>query len=49
MGVVRRTISEGNGTDYPRKGDEVTIAYTGNLYDEAKGENNDYRGQQYAS
>ncbi len=47
MGVTRKLIKEGNGDRYPKKGDQVTIQYTGNLYDEAKGEQNDYRGKQY--
>ena len=46
MGVTRKVLREGNGTDHPKKGDQVTIEYTGNLYDETMGENNDYRGTQ---
>ena len=49
MGVTRKIIAKGNGTDKPRKGDTVTIEYTGNLYDEAKGSKNDFRGKQYVS
>ncbi len=45
MGVTRKVLKEGNGTDKPKKGDEVTIEYTGNLYDPAE-EGNDYRGTQ---
>ena len=45
MGVDRKVIQPGNGTDSPRKGDVVTIEYTGNLYDEAAVDN-DYRGTQ---
>ena len=33
MGVTRTILSPGNGKDFPKKGDEVTIEYTGNLYD----------------
>lgn len=47
MGVTRKIITKGNGTDRPKKGDNVTIEYTGNLYDEAKGSKNDFRGKQY--
>ena len=47
MGVTRKVLKQGNGVDKPKKGDEVTIEYTGNLYEEAKGANNDYRGKQY--
>jgi len=45
MGVTRKLLKEGNGTDKPKKGDVVTIEYTGNLYDESKADN-DYRGTQ---
>lgn len=44
-GVERKVLKEGNGTDKPQKGDDVTIEYTGNLYDEAQADN-DYRGEQ---
>jgi len=46
MGVTRKVVKEGNGVDRPQKGDEVTIEYTGNLYDSSKGADNDYRGNQ---
>jgi len=42
-------LKQGNGVDKPKKGDEVTIEYTGNLYDESKGASNDYRGKQFDS
>ena len=45
MGVTRKLLKEGNGVDRPKKGDEVTIEYTGNLYDSSKADN-DYRGTQ---
>jgi FK506-binding protein 1 len=45
MGVTRKILKPGNGADKPKKGDEVTIEYTGNLYDE-KFADNDYRGKQ---
>ncbi|KAL8940560.1 MAG: hypothetical protein Q9216_002747 [Gyalolechia sp. 2 TL-2023] len=48
MGVERKVLKEGNGTDQPKKGDEVTIEYTGNLYDESKADQ-DYRGKQFDS
>ena len=44
VGVTRKLLKPGNGTDKPKKGDEVTIEYTGNLYDE-KYPDNDYRGE----
>lgn len=46
VGVTRKLLKPGNGTDKPKKGDEVTIEYTGNLYDE-KYADNDYRGEKY--
>lgn len=46
MGVTRKIVTRGNGTDRPKVGDEVTIDYTGNLYDESKGANADFRGKQ---
>ncbi|MCJ1306999.1 FK506-binding protein 2B [Agyrium rufum] len=49
MGVTRKVIKSGNGVDKPKSGDTVTIAYTGNLYDESKGENNDFRGKEFDS
>ncbi|KAL8959812.1 MAG: hypothetical protein Q9193_003388 [Seirophora villosa] len=48
MGVTKKVLKEGNGTDKPKKGDEVTIEYTGNLYDEANADN-DCRGKQFDS
>ncbi|KAL8655116.1 MAG: hypothetical protein Q9210_001096 [Variospora velana] len=48
MGVTKKVLKEGNGTDKPKAGDEVTIEYTGNLYDETKADN-DYRGTQFDS
>ena len=47
MGVDKEVIKEGNGKDYPRPGDQVTIEYTGNLYAHAAGKHNHYRGEQY--
>ena len=47
MGVTRKLIKEGNRTDRPTKGDEVTIEYTGNLYDPCVGLENDFKGEQY--
>ncbi|KAE8151824.1 peptidyl-prolyl cis-trans isomerase [Aspergillus avenaceus] len=39
MGVTKETISPGNGVDFPRKGDQVALHYTGWLYDPSKPEN----------
>ena len=33
MGVTKTLISPGNGQDKPKKGDSITMEYTGNLYD----------------
>jgi FKBP-type peptidyl-prolyl cis-trans isomerase len=33
MGVQKTLISAGNGVDKPKKGDSITMEYTGNLYD----------------
>ena len=46
MGVEKKMVKQGNGVDRPKKGDTVTIKYTGNLYDEAVGSANDYRGKE---
>lgn len=46
MGVTRKVLKPGNGSDRPKKGDEVTINYTGNLYD-ANHPQNDFRGKEY--
>ncbi|KAI4161121.1 MAG: hypothetical protein LQ342_005158 [Letrouitia transgressa] len=45
MGVTRKVLKDGNGVDKPKKGDEVTIEYTGNLHDESQA-GNDYRGKE---
>lgn len=47
MGVKKEVLKDGNGKDYPSKGDKVTIEYTGNLYDQEAGKDNHYRGKQY--
>ncbi|KAK3176853.1 hypothetical protein OEA41_008178 [Lepraria neglecta] len=49
MGVTRKTIKQGNSTERPKKGDEVTIEYTGNLYDSSVGPEKDFRGKQFDS
>lgn len=46
MGVTRKVVKPGDEAEKPRKGDEVIIEYTGNLYDETKGASNDFRGKQ---
>lgn len=45
MGVTKKVLKEGNGSDKPKKGDEVTINYTGNLYDESCASNY-FRGKE---
>jgi len=47
MGITRKLIELGNGADKPKKGDEVTIKYTGSLYDSSIGPENDFRGKPY--
>jgi len=47
MGVTRKVIEEGTGTEKPQKGDEATVEYTGNLYDAEVGPEKDYRGKTY--
>jgi len=48
MGVQRTLVKHGNGTDKPKKGDEVTIEYTGWLHDEAQASKG-YRGKKFDS
>jgi len=43
MGVEKQLLQDGNGVDKPKKGDEVTIEYTGWLYDANKAQ---HRGNQ---
>lgn len=44
MGVQKQTLSAGNGVDFPKKNDTVTMEYTGWLYDASKPDN---KGTQY--
>ncbi|KAL9625769.1 MAG: hypothetical protein Q9160_000089 [Pyrenula sp. 1 TL-2023] len=46
MGVNKQTVSPGNGTDRPKKGDSITMEYTGFLYDANAPQN---RGKQFDS
>ena len=46
MGVEKTIIKQGNGTDFPRKGDEVAMEYTGWLFEDA---NPNKKGTQYVS
>jgi len=45
MGVTKKMITPGNGTDKPKSGDTITMEYTGNLYASDQPEN---KGKQYA-
>ena len=47
MGVTRKVIKEGTSSEMPKKGDEVTVEYTGYLYDSNVGPEKDFRGKQY--
>lgn len=33
MGVTKKVITQGNGVDFPKSGDTITMEYTGNLED----------------
>lgn len=44
--LQKTTISQGNGVDYPKRGDQVTIEYTGWLHDPSKADN-EFKGKQY--
>jgi FK506-binding protein 1 len=44
MGVTKETLFAGNGTDFPKKDDTVTMEYTGWLFDPSKPEK---KGSQY--
>ena len=44
MGVEKEIITEGNGVDYPKKGDKVAMQYTGWLHDPSQDET---KGNQY--
>jgi FK506-binding protein 1 len=44
MGVEKKNISPGDGTTRPKKGDTVTMEYTGWLFDPSKP---DTKGTQY--
>jgi uncharacterized sporulation protein YeaH/YhbH (DUF444 family) len=46
MGVTKKLISPGNGQDKPKKGDSITMEYTGNLYDQNA---TDGKGKQFDS
>ena len=48
MPLEKKTVRQGNGADYPEKGDEVTIEYTGWLYDQSKASNQN-RGKQFVT
>jgi FK506-binding protein 1 len=39
MGVEKKTLSNGDGVTYPKKGDNVALHYTGCLYDPSKPDN----------
>lgn len=44
MGVEKTILSQGNGVDFPNKGDTVAMHYTGCLYDAAAAANH-YMGK----
>ncbi|KAF3160283.1 FK506 binding protein proline rotamase rapamycin-binding protein [Orbilia oligospora] len=47
MGVTRDIISPGNGTDYPQKGDTVSMHYTGTLVNGKKFDSSVDRGEEF--
>ena len=47
MGFTRKVIEDGNGSDMPKEGDEITVEYTGYLYDLDAGLGKDFKGEQY--
>ena len=44
MGVTKQVLSQGNGSDKPKAGDNISMVYTGWLEDTSKPEN---KGKQY--
>ena len=44
MGVDKKILTPGNGVDFPKKGDNVAMHYTGCLYD-ANAAANHFMGQ----
>lgn len=44
MGVDKKTLKQGNGQDFPKAGDTVSMEYTGWLYTETAPEN---KGEKY--
>jgi len=46
MGVEKTIIKEGNGSDYPKPGEQVAMEYTGWLFDDSK---SDKKGNQFDS
>ncbi|KAJ5966457.1 hypothetical protein N7481_013171 [Penicillium waksmanii] len=48
MGVEKKTLVPGNGVDFPKKGDNVSLHYTGCLYDASKADNH-FMGDKFDS
>lgn len=36
MGVTKEVLKQGNGSDKPKNGDNVTMEYTGWVFDQSK-------------
>jgi FKBP-type peptidyl-prolyl cis-trans isomerase len=45
MGVVKQQLKQGNGKDFAKSGDNVTIEYTGFLHDKGQ-QANGFKGKQ---
>lgn len=48
MGVEKKILKPGDGLTFPKKGDKVSMHYTGCLYDASKADNH-FMGFKYAS
>ncbi len=47
MSVTTKILERDDDTNKPTKGNVVIVEYTGNLYDEAMGEETNYRGRKW--